>query len=144
MAQQLKADQTETVRLTKKGYTDQIAAVNAAKEKAKEHNGAAAKATRDFCDDNALDKQAFTQVAKLAKKEAATRVTYIREFLMGCNHMNFFKDGDFFDDDPIEMMRKIVAEADGRKENRDARYEGAEPADNGDGGKKAPHLAPVG
>lgn len=129
MAETLKSDQVETFTLTKEAVRSGIGEINGAKEKASEHNGAAAKATKDFADKYGLDKGALTTVAKLTRKETATQMTFWRDALRLARDMGHFSTiGDAFDDDPIEVMRRIVADADAaetvKAENRVAREAG--------------------
>lgn len=140
MAKTLKADAVETTTLTKDKYRGAIAEINEAKEKAKEHNGVAASATKTFADNHALDKQALTTVAKLAKKEAATQTTFLREVIMGADHMGMFQHRDAFDDDLISVMGRIV--------DREREREAQKAAKNENGGdplpeKTKPALAAV-
>lgn len=112
MAEELKPESEAPPRLTKKAYRDTIASINHAKEEARTHNGEAAKATRDFCDDHELDKQATTTVAKLARKEPGQQQAFLRDLIAGADFMGMFDQSDAFGDSPVEMMRKVVERAD--------------------------------
>ncbi|SHE78324.1 hypothetical protein SAMN05444339_10250 [Loktanella atrilutea] len=122
MAQTIKADQVDNVTLSAKATQDGIAQINTAKDKASEQNGTAAKYTKDFCDKYALNKQAVTAVARLKKKDPAEQSHYLRTFIQTAGHIGLFNGPrDQFDDDVIEMMRRVVKGADeqaARKEDR--------------------------
>lgn len=141
MAETLKADQTETVSLTKKAAQEAVAQINGPKENASEHNGVAAKATRDFCDKYGLNKQAITAVCRLKKKEQDTQSDYMRSFLEFARLNGLFNGpADAFADHPVEIMRRIVAEADAKGERRDARENGGGDEPPAEGKR---HLSPV-
>ncbi|KQI68713.1 hypothetical protein AN189_07380 [Loktanella sp. 3ANDIMAR09] len=133
MAKTLKTDTVETVTLTRDKYRDAIGQINTAKEKAKEHNGVAASATKTFADDHALDKQALTTVAKLSKKEPPTQTTFLRELIQGADFMGMFAHRDAFDDDLISVMGRIV--------DREREREAQRQATNANGGDPVPAKA---
>jgi hypothetical protein len=127
MAKELKADTVETVRLTKEIARDAIKMINGPKEKAREHNGVAASATKTFCDDHGLNKQAVTAVAGLHRKEQDQQSEYLRSLLtMAWKTGLFYGPDDAFDDHPVEIMRQIVAERDEIRARGEGRKSGVE------------------
>lgn len=127
MARPLNEDTVETVRLTKDTVKKALADINGPKEKAKEHNGVAASATKTFCDDHGLDKQAVTKVCQLAKKEQDQQSLFWRSILEVAHLAGQFNGpDDQFDDHPVEIMRRIVAERDEKLARKAEREDGSD------------------
>jgi len=114
MAEQLKPEDAAPPDLTDQAYRDAVASINFTKREAAEHQGEAAKLTKDFCDRHNLDKAAFTKVTQLAKMDDQMKaLAYIREFVTGCHRMGFFAQVDAFSDaDLLSVLRAIIADAD--------------------------------
>jgi len=136
MADQLKPEDAAPSPMTDAEYREAVSSINFTKREASEHQGEAAKLTKDFCDRHNLDKGAFTKVAQLAKMEDRHKaMAFVRGFMDGCRRMGFFDQVDAFADaDLISIMEGIVAEARSGADmtaagvaTRDQEEQGAEP-----------------
>ncbi len=88
-----------------------IAEINREKEKAAEHVGAAGAATKSAVDAMNLNKHALGFVAKLSRKEPDEQASASEAAVLYMHAMGFF-DQAALDGGAIELMRKIVADAD--------------------------------
>lgn len=99
MAETVSAKNVTKLRgLTKQKYQAAIDQINRDKEKAKEANGVAAKATKDFCEQHGINPKALTIVAKLKAMEHQKRADLLRGIITGCDMMGYFDQIDMFDD----------------------------------------------
>lgn len=114
MAEQLKPEDAAPPEMTDTEFREAVQSINFTKREASEHQGEAAKLTKDFCDRHNLDKAAFTKVCQLAKMEDQHKALgFIREFIIGCRRIGFFAQVDAFSDaDLLSVLRQIIAEAD--------------------------------
>ncbi|MCA1776105.1 MAG: hypothetical protein LC676_10985 [Loktanella sp.] len=118
MAEQLKPGDAAPEAITDDEYRGAITSINYTKREAAEHQGEAAKLTKDFCDRHNIDKAAFTKVCQLAKMEDRHKaLAFIRGFIDGSRRMGFFDQVDAFSDaDLISVLRGIVEEAEAGKD----------------------------
>lgn len=111
MAKQLKPEDVHADVLTDKEFRSAIEEINSSKERAREHNGSAAKLTKDFADKHNLDPKAMTFVAQLSRKDRQQAQTTLREVILNARRMGMFDQIDAFDD-LIPVFRQVVADAD--------------------------------
>lgn len=125
MAEQLKPeDAAPAARLTREAVRSGISTINAEKSQASEYQGAAAKATQEFCDKFNLDKKAVTTVSQLAKKELPQAQSVLRDLIRVADLYGLFDQMDaFVDADLISTMEAIVART---RQSADASVRAAE------------------
>lgn len=119
MAEQLKPDDAKpAAQLTREAVKSGIGTINAEKSQASEYQGAAAKATQEFCDKYNLDKKAVTTVAQLAKKEVPQAQATLRDLIRCADLYGLFDQMDAFTDaDLLSTMQSIC---DRTRDNADA------------------------
>lgn len=112
MADKLKKDakgfEAKTAAL-KKG----VAEVSRYKEKAAEQTGNAGQATKRVCDDNNLNKWAFTQLCGTSKKDVTEQQDRILTMMAGAIALGMLDQVDMFDDRLKVIHEKIGAILDG-------------------------------
>lgn len=98
MAEKLKAGAANKFAEKLPEVARRIADVNDRKEKAKEYNGLAGKATKDATENLNINKTAFTFLANAKRKEPTEQIDRILTIFAGALGMGMLDQMDLFDD----------------------------------------------